>query len=44
MSDVTTIGCWPACVDAIDWSHDGIIALASEEQVELLVSGKTHNT
>ncbi|KAL5447402.1 hypothetical protein PMIN06_007485 [Paraphaeosphaeria minitans] len=36
MSDTTTIACWPACVDAIDWSHDGIIALASEEQVELL--------
>ncbi|KAL1595204.1 hypothetical protein SLS60_009892 [Paraconiothyrium brasiliense] len=36
MSDATTIACWPACVDAIDWSHDGIIALASEEQVELL--------
>lgn len=38
MSDVTTIACWPACADAIDWSHDGIIAFASEEQVELLVS------
>ncbi|KAF2445474.1 hypothetical protein P171DRAFT_520254 [Karstenula rhodostoma CBS 690.94] len=36
MSDTTTIACWPACVDAIEWSYDGIIALASEEQVELL--------
>ncbi|KAK7187472.1 hypothetical protein DPSP01_002588 [Paraphaeosphaeria sporulosa] len=36
MADTTTIACWPACVDAIEWSHDGIIALASEEQVELL--------
>lgn len=38
MSDTTTLGCWPACIDAIDWSVDGIIAVASEEQVELLVS------
>jgi hypothetical protein len=37
MSDVTVLKCWPACVDAIDWSPDGIIALASDERVELLV-------
>ncbi|USP79963.1 uncharacterized protein yc1106_07237 [Curvularia clavata] len=36
MSDVTVLRCWPACVDAIDWSPDGIIALASDERVELL--------
>ncbi|KAF1979674.1 hypothetical protein BU23DRAFT_523084 [Bimuria novae-zelandiae CBS 107.79] len=36
MSDMTTLACWPACMDAIDWSDDGIIAVASEEQVELL--------
>jgi hypothetical protein len=29
--------CWPTCEHAIDWSHDGIIALACDEQVELLV-------
>ena len=38
MADVTVLRCWPACVDAIDWSSDGIIALASDERVELLVS------
>lgn len=38
MADVTVLRCWPACVDAIDWSPDGIIALASDERVELLVS------
>jgi hypothetical protein len=37
MADVTELRCWPACVDAIDWSQDGIIALASDERVELLV-------
>ncbi|KAF1830745.1 hypothetical protein BDW02DRAFT_558254 [Decorospora gaudefroyi] len=36
MADVTVLRCWPACVDAIDWSPDGIIALASDEHVELL--------
>ncbi|KAH6864744.1 transcription factor IIIC subunit delta N-term-domain-containing protein [Alternaria rosae] len=36
MADVTVLRCWPACVDAIDWSPDGIIALASDERVELL--------
>ncbi|KAF2661808.1 hypothetical protein K491DRAFT_764778 [Lophiostoma macrostomum CBS 122681] len=36
MSDVTQLKCWPSCVRAIDWSQDGIIALASTEQVELL--------
>ncbi|EUC33311.1 hypothetical protein COCCADRAFT_26365 [Bipolaris zeicola 26-R-13] len=36
MSNVTVLRCWPACVDAIDWSPDGIIALASDERVELL--------
>ncbi|KAI4931521.1 hypothetical protein J4E85_004114 [Alternaria conjuncta] len=36
MADVTVLRCWPACVDAIDWSSDGIIALASDERVELL--------
>jgi hypothetical protein len=37
MADVTELRCWPSCVDAIDWSQDGIIALASDERVELLV-------
>ncbi|KAF2195354.1 hypothetical protein K469DRAFT_545477 [Zopfia rhizophila CBS 207.26] len=36
MSDVTTLNCWPSAIDAIDWSQDGIIALATEESVELL--------
>ncbi|KAL5118460.1 hypothetical protein ACEQ8H_003636 [Pleosporales sp. CAS-2024a] len=36
MSDVTELRCWPSCVDALDWSQDGIIALASDERVELL--------
>lgn len=36
MADVTELRCWPSCVDAIDWSQDGIIALASDERVELL--------
>jgi len=36
MADVTELMCWPSCVDAIDWSQDGIIALASDERVELL--------
>ncbi|KAF1942529.1 hypothetical protein EJ02DRAFT_502786 [Clathrospora elynae] len=36
MADVTVLRCWPACLDAIDWSPDGIIALASDERIELL--------
>ncbi|KAF2012277.1 hypothetical protein BU24DRAFT_443548 [Aaosphaeria arxii CBS 175.79] len=36
MADVTELKSWPACLQAIDWSPDGIIALASDEQVELL--------
>ncbi|OAL52114.1 hypothetical protein IQ07DRAFT_642987 [Pyrenochaeta sp. DS3sAY3a] len=36
MADVTEVRCWPSCVDAVDWSQDNIIALASDEQVELL--------
>ncbi|KAH7118863.1 transcription factor IIIC subunit delta N-term-domain-containing protein [Dendryphion nanum] len=36
MSDVTELKLWPSCLFAIDWSHDGIIAFASDEQVELL--------
>ncbi|CBY01937.1 hypothetical protein IAQ61_006529 [Plenodomus lingam] len=36
MADVTELRCWPSCLDAIDWSQDGIIALASDERVELL--------
>ncbi|KAF2743912.1 hypothetical protein M011DRAFT_471037 [Sporormia fimetaria CBS 119925] len=36
MSDVTTLKCWPSCTQAIDWSDDGIIALASHEHVELI--------
>ncbi|KAF2711440.1 hypothetical protein K504DRAFT_532028 [Pleomassaria siparia CBS 279.74] len=36
MRDVTELRCWPSCLHAIDWSHDGIIALASDEQVDLL--------
>lgn len=37
MADVTELRCWPSCVDGLDWSQDGIIALASDERVELLV-------
>ncbi|KAF3010973.1 hypothetical protein E8E13_010517 [Curvularia kusanoi] len=36
MADVTELRCWPSCVDALDWSHDNIIAFASDERVELL--------
>ncbi|KAF1916260.1 transcription factor IIIC subunit delta N-term-domain-containing protein [Ampelomyces quisqualis] len=36
MSDVTELRCWPSCTDGLDWSQDGIIALASDERVELL--------
>ncbi|KAF1931738.1 uncharacterized protein M421DRAFT_417498 [Didymella exigua CBS 183.55] len=36
MADVTELRCWPSCVDALDWSQDNIIALASDERVELL--------
>jgi len=38
MADVTEFRCWPSCVDALDWSQDGILALASDERVELLVN------
>lgn len=38
MADVTELRCWPSCVDALDWSQDNIIALASDERCELLVS------
>lgn len=38
MADVTELRCWPSCVDALDWSQDNIIALASDERIELLVS------
>jgi hypothetical protein len=41
MSDVTELRCWPSCIDALDWSQDGIIALASDERVELLVGVST---
>ena len=37
MSDVAELKFWACCNDAIDWSHDGIIAFASEENVEMLV-------
>jgi hypothetical protein len=43
MADVTELRCWPSCIDALDWSQDGIIALASDERVELLVSSPTTN-
>ncbi|KAJ4991411.1 hypothetical protein SVAN01_03058 [Stagonosporopsis vannaccii] len=36
MADVTELRCWPSCVQALDWSQDNIIALASDERVELL--------
>ncbi|KAF2631723.1 hypothetical protein BU25DRAFT_407363 [Macroventuria anomochaeta] len=36
MADVTELRCWPSCVDALDWSQDNIIALASDERIELL--------
>jgi hypothetical protein len=38
MADVTELRCWPSCVDALDWSQDNVIALASDERIELLVS------
>jgi hypothetical protein len=41
MADVTELRCWPSCTDALDWSQDGILALASDERVELLVSPPT---
>jgi hypothetical protein len=41
MADVTELRCWPSCIDALDWSQDGIIALASDERVELLVGLRT---
>ena len=44
MSDVATVVCWPACTDAIQWSSDGIVALASDERVELLVSDMRNPT
>lgn len=37
MSDVTELKCWPCCIDSITWSPEGIIALASDDRVELLV-------
>jgi hypothetical protein len=40
MADVTELKCWPCCVNAIDWSQDGIMAVASEERVDLLVFPK----
>jgi hypothetical protein len=43
MSDVTELRCWPSCIDALDWSQDGIIALASDERVELLVKFTRNN-
>ncbi|KAF1350322.1 hypothetical protein EJ07DRAFT_139398 [Lizonia empirigonia] len=36
MADVTELRCWPSCVDALHWSQDNIIALASDERIELL--------
>lgn len=35
---MTELRCWPSCVDALHWSQDNIIALASDERIELLVS------
>jgi hypothetical protein len=40
MADVPELRCWPSCVDALDWSQDGILALASDERVELLVNSR----
>ena len=37
MADMTELRCWPSCVDALEWSQDNIIALASDERIELLV-------
>ncbi|PVH99074.1 hypothetical protein DM02DRAFT_529925 [Periconia macrospinosa] len=36
MSDATNVKVWPCVPEAIDWSHDGIIALAADDSVELL--------
>ncbi|KAF2478038.1 uncharacterized protein BDR25DRAFT_275721 [Lindgomyces ingoldianus] len=36
MSDVTELRCWPSGPFAISWSPDGIIALSSDEAIELL--------
>ncbi|KAF2640244.1 hypothetical protein P280DRAFT_498990 [Massarina eburnea CBS 473.64] len=43
MSDVTDLKVWPCTFEAIDWSHDGIIALAAEESVELLFPNADFN-
>jgi hypothetical protein len=43
MADVTELRCWPSCVDALDWSQDNIIALASDERIELLVFPQRRN-
>lgn len=37
MADTTELKCYPSAVNALDWSHDGVIAIAAEENVELLV-------
>jgi hypothetical protein len=41
MSDVAELRFWPCGPHALDWSHDGIIAFASDENVELLVCRQT---
>jgi hypothetical protein len=37
MADVTQIACWPEGGNAVDWSHEGIIAVAAGQNVEFLV-------
>ncbi|KAF2198488.1 hypothetical protein GQ43DRAFT_422304 [Delitschia confertaspora ATCC 74209] len=36
MSDATELKLWPSVTNAIDWSDDGVIALAADTNVELL--------
>ncbi|CAI6334952.1 unnamed protein product [Periconia digitata] len=36
MSDATNVNVWPCTTEAVDWSFDGIIALAADDSVELL--------
>ncbi|KAF2739443.1 hypothetical protein EJ04DRAFT_573018 [Polyplosphaeria fusca] len=36
MADMTELRLWPCCPFAIDWSYDGVVALAAEDHVEIL--------
>ncbi|KAF2115274.1 transcription factor IIIC subunit delta N-term-domain-containing protein [Lophiotrema nucula] len=43
MADVTELRCWPCCSFALDWSHDNMLALASEDQVYILLPNSDAN-